>query len=373
MKALVTKYLNIRTGSPALGPNNNPNDLYYKPGDTIDIVEPCFGETHRGNSIWYKLADASYVWSGGVDREIGFEYDAGRMSKAFNASAGVDVVTMWNKYKSFGSDIRIAVLDSGINTAIKDITDAIANKDLDMKDFTSANSIEDNIGHGTKCAGIIAARGYDCFGVSPKCQLIIGKINDRNDGATLNKTMLALKWACEERNADVISISHTWNKPIDDESPLSEQEQSLNDYMQNMSLKNKFFFSSVGNEGEDLKDFYSFPGNFEGCLSIGMIGLNRLILENSGWNSHLSFVAPGEELFSYGLGKSKILLPAETSFSCPFAAGIAVNILSYLKANGSPVTFKSVTDRLCFDNNPEFNPLQYGKGIINPITTLENQ
>jgi len=280
---------------------------------------------------------------------------------------------MWNRYKSFGSGIRIAVLDSGINTSIKDITDAIADKGFDIKDFTSANTIEDNIGHGTKCAGIIASRGYDCFGVSPKCQLIIGKIDDRNDGATLNKIMLALKWACEERNADVVSISHTWNKPIDDESPLNEQEQSINDYMRDMSLKNKFFFSSVGNEGEDLKDFYSFPGNLEGCYSIGMIGLNRLILANSGWNRHLSFVAPGEELISYGLGRNKTVLSSETSFSCPFAVGVAVNMLSYLKANGKPVTFKNFTDHLCFDTSPAFNPFQYGKGIINPITTLENQ
>ena len=38
MKARVNTYLNIRTRSPEILPDNNPNDLYFNPGDLIEVV-----------------------------------------------------------------------------------------------------------------------------------------------------------------------------------------------------------------------------------------------------------------------------------------------------------------------------------------------
>ena len=66
MKATVNTYLNIRTGTPEILPNNNLGNRYYCPGDVIDIAEVVAGQVYKGNSIWYKLQDGSFVWSGGV-------------------------------------------------------------------------------------------------------------------------------------------------------------------------------------------------------------------------------------------------------------------------------------------------------------------
>ena len=48
--------------------DNNPG--YYLPGEEISIVEKVIGDKYKGNNIWYKLENGSYVWSGGVN-EIG--------------------------------------------------------------------------------------------------------------------------------------------------------------------------------------------------------------------------------------------------------------------------------------------------------------
>lgn len=67
MKARVNTFLNIRTGTPEILPNNNPLDKYYSPGDVIEVVEIVNGQEYKGNSIWFKLDTGVFVWSGGID------------------------------------------------------------------------------------------------------------------------------------------------------------------------------------------------------------------------------------------------------------------------------------------------------------------
>ena len=64
MKARVTKYLNIRSGSPEVLPGNNPG--FFSPGEVIEITEKIIGQNVKGNNVWYKLDDGGFVWSGGI-------------------------------------------------------------------------------------------------------------------------------------------------------------------------------------------------------------------------------------------------------------------------------------------------------------------
>ena len=55
----------------------------------------------------------------------------------------------------------------------------------EKKDFTnSPNGPADLNGHGTHCAGIIAARDnhHGVVGAAPECKLLIGKVLDDNGG-----------------------------------------------------------------------------------------------------------------------------------------------------------------------------------------------
>ncbi len=65
MRALVKTYLNIRTDYPAIQLNNNPG--YYKPGEEIDVTDTVIGQQYKGNSIWFRLPNNAFVWSGGID------------------------------------------------------------------------------------------------------------------------------------------------------------------------------------------------------------------------------------------------------------------------------------------------------------------
>ncbi|MDO9373616.1 MAG: hypothetical protein Q7T76_04335 [Ferruginibacter sp.] len=65
MKALVKTYLNIRTDHPAIELDNNPG--YYDPGEEIEVLGTVIGQPYKGNSIWYRLTNNAFVWSGGID------------------------------------------------------------------------------------------------------------------------------------------------------------------------------------------------------------------------------------------------------------------------------------------------------------------
>ena len=81
-----------------------------------------------------------------------------------------------------GDGVKVAVLDTGVDRNHQDLKDRID----DAVDFTgSANGYNDMVGHGTHCAGIVAAidNGVGVIGVAPHARLYIGKIlNDNGAG-----------------------------------------------------------------------------------------------------------------------------------------------------------------------------------------------
>jgi thermitase len=81
---------------------------------------------------------------------------------AGKADADVDAVEAWNV--TTGSEIRVAVLDSGVASDNADI----APKVVARANFSGAATGEDNYGHGTYIAGAVAATGNNTM-ASPAC------------------------------------------------------------------------------------------------------------------------------------------------------------------------------------------------------------
>ena len=78
-----------------------------------------------------------------------------------------------------GQGIRAAILDTGVS----DHPD-LRRRILDFRDFTGRSSRPgDDSGHGTHVAGILAGDGTASSGLyagmAPRCELIIGKVLDR--------------------------------------------------------------------------------------------------------------------------------------------------------------------------------------------------
>jgi clostripain len=115
-----------------------------------------------------------------------------------------------------GDGVRIAVLDSGLDTSHPDIPAPVASKDYSswpMLDDTIANSVT---GHGTHVAGSALGRGTqsaeatsEYTGMAPGADLIFLKIgNDTNGSASLDAITAAIMAAVDTYDADIITMSY---------------------------------------------------------------------------------------------------------------------------------------------------------------------
>ncbi len=338
MKALVTKYLNIRTGFPVLAPNNNPNNLYYKPGDAIDIVEPCFGETHRENSIWYKLADASYVWSGGVED--------GRALFSFR-EIKTDV-EFWSRRFGFAElreqvaaklqQVRVSILDTGIDERHPDLQslnivkryDAL-NATADQPDLGTTN---DTHGHGTHCAGILFGSGNKrVAGIAKGVTINVCRIMTQPLGGGLSKHSILRALKEVGNQSDVISISAGISKPDEE---LKKEITALAD-------KGVVIVAAIGNQVNG-NGFAGFPAQYEDCISVGALNPNLEISDHSFRFNGTDICFPGDNIVSAGLADKPDIYVSDsgTSMATPFIAGLA----AILKAHNSSFTFKEIRARL---------------------------
>jgi thermitase len=132
-----------------------------------------------------------------------FTNTAGTLSVAGGtADADVDAVEAWNV--TTGSGIKVAVLDSGVASDNPDINPKVVLR----ANFSSAAPNEDNYGHGTHVAGIVAA-SHNTFGVAgvcPGCTILAGKV--LNDSGVGSSSTLAngINWAVSN-GAKVINMS----------------------------------------------------------------------------------------------------------------------------------------------------------------------
>ncbi|TNB74248.1 peptidase S8 [Arthrobacter sp. BB-1] len=117
--------------------------------------------------------------------------------------ADVDAVEAWSV--TTGSEIGVAVLDSGVATDNPDINPKVVAR----ANFTTARNNEDNYGHGTHVAGIVAAIGGNSIGVAgvcPGCEILAGKVLSDTGMGSSSGLANGINWAVNS-GAKVINMS----------------------------------------------------------------------------------------------------------------------------------------------------------------------
>lgn len=336
MKALVTKYLNIRTGTPVLEADNNPNDLYYKPGDTIDIAEPCFGETHRGNSIWYKLVDATYVWSGGVeDGRALFSFREIKTDVAF-----------WSQRFGFAElraqvadklqNVRVSILDTGVDEGHPDLQGLNIVKRFDATPVSpELKTTNDTHGHGTHCAGILFGSGNKRItGVAKGVAINVCRIMTQpNLGGGLSKHSILRALREVGDQSDVISIS----------AGISRDDQDLKKEIIALAKKGVIIVAAIGNQVNG-NGFAGFPAQYTECISVGALNSNLEISDHTFKFNSTDINFPGDNIVSAGLADKPDLYVSDsgTSMATPFIAGLA----AILKAHDNSLTVTEIKRKI---------------------------
>lgn len=269
------------------------------------------------------------------------------------------VETAWKAGR--GEGVKVAILDTGVAVNHPDLQEKV----LDAADFTgSVGKWVDSNGHGTFCAGLIAALDNDLgvVGVAPDCQLLCGKV--LGDGAIGGSTPIVegIRWAIK-KGAHVISMS--LGSPKD--SPI------VHAAVQEAVAAGVFVVAAAGNEGPNL-DSVNYPAKYQEVVSVGAIDRNAKVANFSSRGERIDICAPGDKVLSCYPPNGYMRLSG-SSMAAPFVAGVTALLLSSIKKfNLPPLT--SVEDlktriRSCaIDAGPSGFDQAYGFGIINPISLL---
>ncbi len=267
-----------------------------------------------------------------------------------------------------GENIRVAVLDTGIDATHPDLASAIDA----TRDFTkSPLGTNDAQGHGTHTAGIIAARknNVGVVGVAPQCRLLIGKVLG-DDGSGLGSWVAAgIDWACEQ-GADVISLS--LGSPSPDPTILAA--------IQRAAAKGKFVIAAAGNDGGTPGvDRVNFPGRWKETLAVAAFDHERRLAPFSSQGPEVALAAPGVEItstFPIALGGYAKL--SGTSMATPFVSGVVALLLSLERRTptSTPLTtidqLRELLAKSAVDAGPPGKDWGYGYGLVSPDALLGN-
>jgi len=174
------------------------------------------------------------------------------------AGSILNIPAIWQQTQ--GADVKVAILDTGIDTNHPDLADGI----VLTEDF-SGDGIEDVNGHGTHCAGVVGARlnGVGFVGVAPQSQLMIGKVLG-NDGTGASEWVVAgIYWAVDN-GADIISMS------------LGSSASSPEMYkaVQYALYKGVFVICAAGNDGSLFSNSVGYPGRYGGVITVAAHDIN---------------------------------------------------------------------------------------------------
>lgn len=238
--------------------------------------------------------------------------------------AALNLPDVWTSTK--GRDVIVAVLDTGIDTDHDDLAPAIVN----MKDFTG-EGIEDTIGHGTHCAGIIAARETNnagLTGVAPESKLLIAKVLGEQ-GGTDQWVAEGIKWAVDE-GADIISMS------LGGPGSSTVLFNAVHDAL----VRGVCIICAAGNEGSLHINDIGYPGRYGSVITVAAHDYNGNRAGFSSQGGEIDFMAPGTDVWSTYLDNGYATMSG-TSMATPFVSGVAALIISKHHAegavNGTPI------------------------------------
>ena len=240
-----------------------------------------------------------------------------------------------------GAGIRIAVLDSGINASHPDFTES---RLTSLEAFLGDGSTEDQLGHGTHCAGVITGSrepaNVPFYATAPDAEILVGKVVDA-DGLGHDRSLLAgINWAIAN-NCEIISMSIG--------ATVNSQSVAFEQVGQRALKRNCLIIAAAGNNAvRHAGDggFVNRPANNVSIMAVGAVDRSLLVAPFSASASKITggevdIVGPGVEVFSAWTSPERYRTISGTSMATPFVAGIAA-----LHAESEQIRGRELWDRL---------------------------
>ncbi|WP_079085903.1 type VII secretion-associated serine protease mycosin [Streptomyces silvensis] len=280
---------------------------------------------------------------------------------------------LWRQ--STGEGVRVAVIDTGVdikNPQLRRAVDAssggnflspdLKDENGDKVDRGSPNGTTDTVGHGTRVAGIIAARpakGTGFVGLAPGATIIPVKQNDAEGHGTTETLAKAIDHAVAE-GADVINISQDTANAV---KPAPQLEEAVGKAL----AKQRVIVASAGNDGLGGNVKPTYPASYEGVLAVAASDRNNERAPFSQSGDFVDVAAPGVDMISTVPGGGHCS-DNGTSFAAPYAAGLA----ALIKAKHPSWTARQITAQIqqTAERSIPGHDRLVGWGVVDPVRAL---
>lgn len=283
----------------------------------------------------------------------------------------VNLDELWSHSK--GKGVKVAVIDTGVDTTNPQLTHAVAaslgenlltGKDSKGQPLDSGNKYgtTDTVGHGTRVAGIIAARtakGTGFVGLAPEATIIPIKQNDAEGHGTSKSLALAIQYAIQAK-AQVINISQDTTNAV---PPGEDLHNAVNEALDHGIV----VVASAGNDGLDGNVKPTYPASYSGVLAVAASDRNNERAPFSQSGDFVGVAAPGVDMIST-VPKGGHCAESGTSFSAPYVAGVA----ALIKAKHPGWTARQVVAQIeqTAERSVAGHDRLVGWGVVDPVRAL---
>ncbi|GAU70038.1 putative peptidase S8 family protein [Streptomyces sp. NBRC 110611] len=264
-----------------------------------------------------------------------------------------------------GKDIRVGVIDTGIDAGNKQLEGAIG---AGGESLVKGKPTDDKVGHGTKVAGIIAARplpGSGFFGIAPEATVIPFQQTSEEKAGTAESLAKAIRQAVDA-HVDIINISQGTGA---DRRLLPVLEQAVAYAEQKKIL----IVASAGNGGADGGEKSMYPAAYSddhsNVLAVAASDRNNERAPFSQSGKFVNIAAPGVDMVST-VPDGGNCVDQGTSFAAPYVTGAA----ALLKARHKDWTpqqliwhLEQTAERVKRDRDDFI-----GWGVVDPVAALKD-
>lgn len=285
----------------------------------------------------------------------------------------VQLDELWSQSK--GKGVRVAVIDTGVdvkNPQLKDAVDVksgrnflpegLKDEDGDPVERGNENGTTDTVGHGTKVAGIIAARPADktgFVGLAPEATIIPIQQNDAEGHGDTGTLAASIRHAVRAK-ADVINISQDTS---DAAKPAPDLEAAVNEALEQEIV----VVASAGNDGVGGNVKKTYPASYEGVLAVAASDRNNERASFSQSGDFVDVAAPGVDMIST-VPRGGHCSDNGTSFSAPYVAGVA----ALIKAKHPDWTQRQIVAQIeqTAERTVAGHDRLVGWGVVDPVRAL---
>ncbi|WP_332698818.1 S8 family peptidase [Halalkalibacter lacteus] len=271
-----------------------------------------------------------------------------------NKNWGIDHLNIPKSWESgyTGKGVKVAIVDSGISTSHTSLNVAGGRN---FEKGAESSNYNDDFGHGTHTAGIIASTASEASGVAQGIELYAVKTLDKNGYGDLMDTIKGIEWAVKQ-GVDIINLSLGTDNP----------STALKAAVDQAHERGVLIVGAAGNKKNnyDTPMNVQYPARYGSVIAVSAVDQNNNLARFSASGSAIELTAPGVKIYSTYLNNG-FQNDSGTSMSTPFVTGV---LALYKEAfpSASNLEIRRMVQTSALDLGSKGRDQKYGFGLVQP-------